>query len=122
MNDRVRLSALFLTLALAAGSTTPAYACQVSPPQPADENLRAPPHDAVLAAKAVIRRIIPDGPMTGLPHYGFRLELELVEVFKGNFSPLVLVAYGPCYRVPGDVGSTINVLARRGLNNELVAY
>jgi hypothetical protein len=122
VTDRICLSALFLALALAAGSTTPAYACQLSPPQPADESLRAPPQDAVLAAKAVIRRIIPNGPMTGMPHEGFRLELELAQVFKGNFSPPVVVAYGPCHHVPGDVGSTINVLARRGFDNELVAY
>jgi hypothetical protein len=122
VNDRVCLSVLLLALALAAGSATTAHACRISPPQPTDESLRAPPQDAVLAAKAVIRRIIPDGPMTGIPHYGFRIELELTRVFKGNFSPLIVVAYGPCDYVPGDVGSTINVLARSGLNNELVAY
>jgi hypothetical protein len=117
----------FLVLCLVA-SSAPANACRVDPPQPTEAQLRAPPDDAAVAAKAIIRRVLAGGPPIQIPSsldhptHRFRLELQIVEVFKGDPGPLIIVAYGLCHHfLPGEIGEIINVLARR-FNDELVAY
>jgi hypothetical protein len=113
---------VLLASCLFVASSTTTYACRVARLPPVDERLHAAPDDAALAAKGIIKRIVLDGPIEGIPHHGFRLELQIIQVFKGDSGPVIVVAYGPCDYLPGEVGETVNVLVRRGFNDELVAY
>ncbi len=118
---RLALRPAFLLSCLVAASA-PAHACRVNPPRPTEAQLRAAPDDAEVAAKAIVRRVIINDQMEGGLRPHFWLELDVGEVFKGEPGPSIKVAYGLCHHIlPGEVGQTINVLARR-FEGELVAY
>jgi hypothetical protein len=123
-SDRIRpgLTLASLSLCCVIVSSAVAHACRITQYPPGEAILRAPPRDAAFAAKAIIRRINADWPILGTPHSDFRLELQVVQLFKGEAGSVITVTYGPCHDVPGEVGETINVLARIGYNGELVAY
>ena len=74
-------------------SIAPANACRVNPPRPTEAQLHAAPDDAEVAAKAIVKRVIFDGQSQEMSRPRFWLELEVVEVFKGEPGPLIKVGY-----------------------------
>ena len=112
---------LLIWLAAAAWITsgTHIFACTLPPEQPADSQLRNASADSV-AAKAIVTNFVPLGPITGVPHAGFRLELRVLEVFKGAPGPTMIVTYGSCHP-PVEIGQTINVIAQVLPTGEIVS-
>jgi hypothetical protein len=121
MNNSRRIMTIAATLSVALSWSANALACRYSPPPPSDEQLGLAQAD-VIAFKAIVTKLSPLGEMKGIPHEGFTLDLKVIKVFNGDVAPTVSVFYGPCHFVNGQVGETINVLARKMPDGVLASY
>ena len=111
-NNKLRLAALILSVALLASSGVwAADYCVSGAPSVTEEDMLHPP-PGTIAFRAEILKVIPHGRMHPKPHRGFAVDYRIEKMFQGRVRKnLISVEYGGCQNFPGHAGEVINVLA-----------
>jgi hypothetical protein len=110
-----------MTAAAALMGASSALACVVPPSGIRDSDLQNVPEGMVAARAEIVAMNWHGVHRRRLPHSGFTLELRVHKAVANVSGDALSVEYGPCSWVPGKVGDTVPVIARRAFNGKLAA-